>query len=157
MKLTIVCMGRTRECFVQDGLEKYARYLKHYVDLDLKELKEEKIRELKDAPAIRRREAETIFKALPRGASSIVALDERGEELTSHEFAAFLNHAQESGVRDLVFILGGALGLDETVREKAHRTVAMSRWTFTHEMARLVLFEQLYRAFTIITGKTYHY
>ena len=157
MKLTIVCMGKTRERFVQDGLEKYARYLRHYVELDLKVLKEEKIRDLRDAPAIRRKEAETIYKALPHGASLIIALDERGEELTSHEFAAFLNHAQEAGSRELVFILGGALGLDEAIREKAQKTVAMSRWTFTHEIARLILLEQLYRAFTIITGKTYHY
>ncbi len=156
MKLTIVCMGKTRERFVQEGIEKYARYLKHYADLELRELKEEKIRDLKEAPAIRKKEAEAIFKILPHGAC-IVSLDERGEEFTSHEFAAFLNKTQESGVRELVFIVGGALGLDEAVRLKSHKAVAMSRWTLTHEMARLVLLEQLYRAFTIITGKTYHY
>jgi 23S rRNA (pseudouridine1915-N3)-methyltransferase len=156
MKLTVVCMGKTRERFVQDGIEKYARYLKYYAELELRTLKEEAIRDLKDAPAIRRKEADTIFKTLPQGAC-IIALDERGEEFTSHAFAAFLNKTVESGVRELVFVLGGALGLDELVREKAYKTVSLSRLTFTHEMARLVLLEQLYRAFTIITGKTYHY
>ena len=156
MKLTVVCMGKTREQFVLAGIEKYARYLKHYADVELRTLREEPIRDLRDAPAIRRKEAERIAKALPPGAC-IVALDERGEEFTSHAFAAFLNKTLESGVRELVFILGGALGLDETVREKSHKTVSLSRLTFTHEMARLVLLEQLYRAFTIITGKTYHY
>jgi 23S rRNA (pseudouridine1915-N3)-methyltransferase len=68
-----------------------------------------------------------------------------------------LNKTLESGVRDIVFVIGGAMGLDESVTGRAHKTIAMSRWTFTHEMARLVLLEQLYRAFTIIKGKTYHY
>lgn len=156
MKLTILCMGRTREPFIREGVEKYSRFLKHYADLDIRELKEEKIQDLKQAPAIRKREAERIFKALPSGAL-MISLDERGEEFTSHEFAAWLKSALESGSREIVFVLGGALGLDEQVTAGAKKVLALSRWTFTHEMARLVLLEQLYRAFTIITGKTYHY
>jgi len=156
MKLSIVCMGRTRERFVQEGIAKYLRYLKPYANAEIRELREEKIRDLRDAPAIRKKEAEKIFKAVPSGAY-VVALDERGEEFTSHEFAGFLNGTVESGIRELVFLLGGAMGLDETVTAKANKTVALSRWTLTHEMARLVLLEQLYRAFTIIKGKTYHY
>jgi 23S rRNA (pseudouridine1915-N3)-methyltransferase len=156
MKLSIICMGKTRERFVQDGMEKYVHYLKHYADLEIKELKEEKILDLKDAPGIRKKEAERIFKAVPAGAY-VISLDERGEEFTSHEFAAFFNKILESGMRETVFVVGGAMGLDEQVTAKSHKTIALSRWTFTHEMARLVLMEQLYRAFTIIKGKTYHY
>ena len=156
MKLSVLCIGKTRERFIQEGIEKYLRYLNPYAETELKVLKEEKIQNLKDAPAIRKKEAKRIFKAVPAG-SYIVSLDERGEEFTSHEFAAFLNNALESGVRDMVFILGGAMGLDEQVTAGSNKTVALSRWTFTHEMARLVLLEQLYRAFTIIKGKTYHY
>lgn len=156
MKLTVICVGKTREHFVQQGIEKYSRYLRHYAELEIKELKEEKIQDLKEAPLIRRKEAEKIFKAVPAGALTI-GLDERGEEFTSHEFAVFLNKALETGVREMVFIVGGAMGLDETVTSSSHKTIALSRWTLTHEMARLVLLEQLYRAFTIIKGKTYHY
>jgi 23S rRNA (pseudouridine1915-N3)-methyltransferase len=156
MKLTVLCIGKTRERYLRDGIDKYTRYLQHFADLTLKELKEEKIHDLKDAPVVRKREAEKIFKAIPAG-SFVVSLDERGEEYTSHEFAAFLNRTQEAGVREMVFIVGGALGLDESVTTGAQRVIALSRWTLTHEMARLVLLEQLYRAFTIITGKTYHY
>ncbi len=156
MKLSVICVGKTRERFIRDGIEKYRRYLTHYCDLDIKEIKEEKIQDLKDAPAVRKKEAEKIFRALPAG-SYLISLDERGEEFTSHEFAAFLNNALESGVRNMVFVLGGAMGLDEQVTAASHKAVALSRWTLTHEMARLVLFEQLYRAFTIIKGKTYHY
>jgi len=156
MKLSIICMGKTREGFVQEGLAKYLRFLRPYADVEIRELKEEKIQDLKDAPAVRKKEAEKIFKAVRAGAL-LVALDERGQEFTSHDFARFMNSALENGVREMAFVLGGAMGLDEAVTGKADKVIAMSRWTLTHEMARLVLLEQLYRAFTIITGKTYHY
>lgn len=156
MKLKIICMGKTREQFIQDGIAKYLRYLGHYAEVELKELKEEKIGDLKDAPLIRKKEAEKIAKATTTG-TLLVALDERGQEFTSHEFATFMNGALESGVREIAFVLGGAMGLDESVTGRANKVMALSRWTLTHEMARLVLLEQLYRAFTIIKGKTYHY
>jgi 23S rRNA (pseudouridine1915-N3)-methyltransferase len=156
MKLSIVCMGKTREPFIQEGIAKYLRYLKPYADAEIKELKEEKIGDLRDAPVIRKKEAEKIFKALGAG-SVVIALDERGREFTSHEFATFVNNALDSGVREFAFVIGGAMGLDESVTERAQKVLALSRWTLTHEMARLVLLEQLYRAFTIIKGKTYHY
>jgi len=156
MRLTILCMGKTKERFVQEGIEKYLRYLRPYADASIKELKEEKIQDLKDAPSIRKKEAARIFKAVPAGAY-LISLDERGEGFTSHEFASLLNNTLESGVREMIFVIGGAMGLDEEVVARSAKTVALSRWTFTHDMARLVLLEQLYRAFTIIKGKTYHY
>ncbi len=143
MKLSLLCMGKTREHFIQEGIEKYALYLRHYADLDIKELKEEKIQDLKQAPTIRKKEAERIFKAVPPGAF-LISLDEHGEELTSHEFAAFLNKTIESGIRTATFVFGGPLGLDERVIAASHKVLALSRWTLTHEMARLVLLEQLY-------------
>ena len=156
MKLSIICMGKTRERFVQEGIEKYIRYLKPYAPTEIRELKEEKVNDLKDAPLVRQREAVKIGKALAPG-SHIVVLDERGREFTSHEFAEFLNRTMENGIREMAFVMGGAMGLAESVTGSAHTVLAMSRWTLTHEMARLVLLEQLYRAFTIIKGKPYHY
>jgi 23S rRNA (pseudouridine1915-N3)-methyltransferase len=156
MKLVVICLGKTRERFIQEGIAKYLRYLKPYTDIELRELKEEKIHDLRDAPIIRKREADKIFKAVPSG-TFLAALDERGREFTSHEFAHFLNDRIESRIREMVFVFGGAMGLDESITEKADKVIAMSRWTFTHEMARLVLLEQIYRAFTIIKGKPYHY
>jgi len=90
MKLTIVCMGKTRERFIQDGIAKYLRYLKPYAATEIKELREEKVHDLKDAPLIREKEAGKIFKAVSPQAL-LVALDERGQEFTSHGFAEFLN------------------------------------------------------------------
>jgi 23S rRNA (pseudouridine1915-N3)-methyltransferase len=156
VKISILCMGKTRERFIQDGIEKYLRFLQPYDPTAVQELREVKINDLRDAPRVRKREAEKIGKALAPGAH-VVALDERGREFTSHEFAEFLNRTFESGAREMMFVIGGAMGLDESVTAKANTVLALSRWTVTHEMARLVLLEQLYRAFTIIKGKTYHY
>jgi 23S rRNA (pseudouridine1915-N3)-methyltransferase len=156
VKITILCVGKTREGFVQSGIDKYVRYLKPYAPVTVRELREERVDDLKDAPRVRQREAEKIERALPPG-SHAVALDERGREFTSHEFALFINEALEKGVREMVFIIGGSMGLDPSVTAQAQTTLAMSRWTLTHEMARVVLLEQLYRAFTIIKGKTYHH
>ncbi len=156
MTITILCVGKTRERFIQAGIEKYLRFLKPYARVTVRELREERIDDLKDAPRVRQREAEKIGHAVP-AASYAVALDERGKEFTSHEFAVFLNDALERGLREMVFIIGGSLGLDPSVTGRAQTIMAMSRWTLTHEMSRIVLLEQLYRAFTIIKGKTYHY
>ncbi len=156
MKITLLCVGKTRERFIQAGIEKYLRYLRPYATVVVREVREERVDDLKDAPRIRMREAEKIGDALPAGGYTI-ALDERGKEYTSHEFASFLNDALENGVREMVFIIGGSLGLDPSVTGTARVTLALSRWTLTHEMARVVLLEQLYRAFTIIKGKTYHH
>ena len=156
MKLRILCMGKTHEKFIKDGIEKYLRYIKPYADVEFQELREEKIQDLKDAPRVRQKEAAKIEKALPPGAFTI-ALDERGREFTSLEFAEFLNTAMETGTRDMAFVLGGAMGLDESVTKSARAVIALSRWTFTHEMARLVLLEQLYRSYTISKGRPYHY
>jgi 23S rRNA (pseudouridine1915-N3)-methyltransferase len=119
-------MGKTREEFIRDGIAKYVRYLKPYTDIEIRELKEEKIGDLRDAPLIRKKESEKIFKTAPTGAL-LVALDERGREFTSHEFAAFINGTLESGVRDMAFIIGGAMGLDESVTERSNKVLAM-KW-----------------------------
>ncbi len=156
MKLTLLCAGKVREGFIREGIEKYLRYLRPYAAVEVREVREERISDLKDADRIRQREGERIARALPPGART-VALDERGQEMTSHEFAAFLNSQFEQGARELVFVIGGTLGLDASVTGRASTVLALSRWTVTHEMARLVLLEQLYRACTIIKGRPYHY
>jgi 23S rRNA (pseudouridine1915-N3)-methyltransferase len=156
VKISIICLGKTREGFIRDGIEKYLRYLQPYAPAEIREIREEKVHDLRDAPKVRQREAAKVAKVLPPGAY-VVALDERGKEFTSHEFAEFLNRSLERGTREMTFVIGGAMGLDEAVTQRADTVLALSRWTLTHEMARLVLLEQLYRAFTIIKGKTYHY
>lgn len=103
-----------------------------------------------------RLEAQSLLKALPEGAFS-VALDQRGRMLDSPGLAGFLTDLDEKGVRDLAIFVGGHFGLAPELLERADTTLSLSRMTFTHEMARLILVEQIYRACTIRAGEPYHH
>ena len=105
-------------------------------------------------PLTRVREGVRLLERLPPGAL-VVACDERGERLTSMQFAMILTEERDRA-RDVVFVIGGAFGLGDAVRQQAARTIQMAPWTLPHEVARLVLAEQLYRAGTIARGEPYH-
>jgi 23S rRNA (pseudouridine1915-N3)-methyltransferase len=107
------------------------------------------------ASAARRRESESLEKKVPPG-STLIALDERGDELSSRAFADLLKKLQVRGTRVVTFILGGPDGLAEDLRERADHVLSLSQMTWSHEAARVLLLEQLYRAFTIIRGYPYH-
>jgi 23S rRNA (pseudouridine1915-N3)-methyltransferase len=102
----------------------------------------------------RRREGARLLERVPLGAL-LLACDERGERLASPEFAALLVQARDAA-RDVAFVIGGAYGLDDAVRQAAGRALQLAPWTLPHELARLVLAEQLYRAGTIARGEPYH-
>lgn len=145
LKLRVIWVGRTRERYLAEGIERYRALLGPLCRLSVVEVKEERG---KDRAAARAAEGKRIMKQTP----SYVLLDERGQEFSSPAFARYIGAA---GAAD--FVIGGPYGVSDEVRERAAATVALSRMTFTHEMARLVLLEQLYRAVTILTGKEYHY
>ncbi len=105
---------------------------------------------------MREREGERLLKLLPKNAR-LVLLDERGEQMSSPELARFLATNRDGGTQELVFAIGGAYGFSESFRARAFKTVALSRMTFTHQMVRIFLLEQLYRGFTIINGEPYHH
>lgn len=147
MKISLIWVGKTKERSIREGIEKYVGLLHHYsADIKVTELREEKGC---DAGKTVQREGERILKLdVP-----YVLLDERGECMTSVEFADFLQKQRHP----IVFVIGGAFGVSDAVREKAIRRIALSKMTFTHEMARLIFLEQLYRAFTIIHHRGYHH
>jgi 23S rRNA (pseudouridine1915-N3)-methyltransferase len=147
-------VGKTREPFIQEGLSFYAQRLKPFFGLALKAVREEK--EGKNLPpeVIKAREGERLRGRIPPK-SYVAALDPGGREFTTEEFAAWLARREEDG-RPLVFLIGGHLGLDEATTALAHEKLALSRLTLTHELSRLVLLEQLYRAKAILRGHPYH-
>jgi 23S rRNA (pseudouridine1915-N3)-methyltransferase len=146
MKIKLIWPGKTKEQFVLEGSKKYLKLLRPYADVAVLELKEERG---SDVPTILRKEGERILKLqVP-----YTLFDEQGETLTSKEFAGYLS----DHVSSANFVFGGAFGVSEEVKKTARRTVALSRMTFTHEMARLFFLEQLYRAFTIINKRGYHH
>ena len=153
MKIRVLWVGKTQEEWVRRGIEEYAGRIRRYVPLELAEAREEKGAA---AEAMREQERARLVKLLPRNAR-LILLDERGEQLTSPELGAFIASNRDNGVPELVFAIGGAYGFSDSFRTLAYKTIALSRMTFTHQMVRVFLLEQIYRGFTIINGEPYHH
>ncbi len=147
-------VGKTREAFIQAGLDFYTRRLKPFLNLTLASVREEKEVSGVTPEVIKAREGQRLRAQIPPRAFAI-ALTPDGREFTSEEFAAWLTKREEAA-RPLAFLIGGHWGLADGVIAGAHARLALSRFTLTHELSRLVLLEQLYRAMTIKTGHPYH-
>ena len=154
MKFLIPLLGKTREAYLEDGIRDYAGRLRRYAALDMPILKE---RHVHGAPDERNqaRQAEELL-ACCSGAQLVVALDPAGKALSSEELATLLTRWQEQGRAEIAFLIGGHLGLHHTVLSQAGYRLSLSKMTFTHEISRLLLLEQLYRACTIRAGHKYH-
>lgn len=146
-------VGRASDAMLGVAIAEYERRACRYWPLVVKEVKEAGGRAT--APAVtRRQEGERLLDAcLSRG--EVVACDERGSAMTSAAFAVWLGRLRDTGGA-VTFVIGGAFGLDDAVRARATKLLAVAPWTVPHEMARLVLTEQLYRAGTILRGEPYH-
>jgi 23S rRNA (pseudouridine1915-N3)-methyltransferase len=154
LQITVLMVGKTREAFIREGLHFYTQRLKPFLNLTLKNVREEKETSGRSPEVIKAREGERLQAQVPPRAQ-VVALTPQGREFTSEEFAAWLTKREEAA-RPLAFLIGGHWGLADGVMAQAHERLALSRLTLTHELARLVLLEQLYRAMTIKTGHPYH-
>ena len=161
VKIRIVAVGKTREGWIKEGMLHYQKLLRKYAQVELQEIREEKIVRSKEADAILEIEAERIIKALGRGDLSTsmslsVALDKEGKQTSSEAFARLLEENLNRGCSEFTFILGGALGLSRRVLDACRLKLSLSQMTFTHQMSRLLLLEQIYRAFSILKGTGYH-
>ena len=148
-------IGNTSEAFVQDGNAVFMKRLKHYIKVKEVIIPDIKERKHLNAEQIKEKEAILILEKLG-SANYTVLLDEHGKEFSSMEFAGFLQKTMNAGTRELFFIIGGAYGVAESVKQKADLTVSLSRMTFTHQFIRLLFAEQLYRAMTILKNEPYH-
>ena len=154
MRILVVVVGRVRDAALAQAVRSYETRAAHYWPLEVREVREESGRGL--APArVREREGERLLAAVGDGAQ-VVACDASGRMTTSEEFATWLQRAREQATRDVAFVIGGAYGLAAPLLARVSERMAFSRWTFPHEMARLVLAEQLYRAGTLMRGEPYH-
>ncbi len=155
LSILILMVGKTRAAFLREGLDFYLQRLRPYLRVSLVAVKEEKPRSGLTPELIRGREGDRLLARVPSPAR-LVALDVRGAEFSSEGFAAWLAAKEQAGSGPLVFLVGGHLGLAPAVLAAAGERLALSRMTFTHELARLLLLEQLYRAATIRAGHPYH-
>jgi len=152
VKLRLICVGKLSEPFLRDGVEEYTGRLQRYLPFSCLELKEEK---KADPRLIRELEGERILARIPQDAFVLV-LDERGKALTSEGLADLLERHMVHGTTELVAVIGGAYGLSDRVRQRGNLILSLSTMTFTHQMARLFLLEQLYRGCSILRNEPYH-
>ena len=153
MRVSVVVIGRPRHAGLADAIRDYETRAARYWPLDVVEVKEEPGRGL-SADLVRDREAERLAERIP-GDAVVVACDPGGVVMDSEAFARWLQE-QRDGARSVAFVIGGAHGLGPAVRGRANRRLSLAPWTLPHEVARLVLAEQLYRAGTIMRGEPYH-
>lgn len=155
MKLIVAAVGRPRNAALAAAIEQYEERASRYWPLEIREVREATARGSSHGQVsiVRAEEAERL-RARVDGAT-LVACDEHGRSMTSAKFAAWVQEARERA-RDLAFVIGGAYGLDRPLLESAQLRLALAPWTVPHELARLVLAEQLYRAGTILRGEPYH-
>jgi 23S rRNA (pseudouridine1915-N3)-methyltransferase len=153
VRLELVFPGKTREAYLKKGIDDFCERLSHYVKVDLKTVKEGY--GAKDGARAVLQEGEHLLAGCSRSAY-LVVLDPGGRQLSSEELAGNIAEWEMQGRQVVSFVIGGAAGLSAAVRDRADLLLGLSRMTFTHEMARLILLEQLYRAYNIRAGTKYH-
>lgn len=153
MKISIWCIGKTDEKYLIEGVDKYLQRLKHYTKLDYEVFKDVKPGQTSEETL--KREAEVILAKL-KADDTLILMDEKGEMYDSVKFAGYIEKLQVQAHKHVVFLIGGAFGHHSTIRARANYMISLSKMTFSHQMVRLFLVEQIYRAFTIIRNEKYH-
>ena len=158
MKITIVTVGKIKEKYLKDAIAEYGKRLSRYCKLEIVETADEKTpdgaSELMEQQ-IRRKEGERIEKYLRENAY-VIALAIDGKMLSSEEFSEKIGSLGVSGVSHIIFIIGGSIGLDEQILRRADYRLSFSKMTFPHQLMRVILLEQIYRAYRILNHEPYH-
>ena len=158
MNILVIAVGKLKERYLKDAINEYAKRLTRYCKLDLTVVQDEKTPEnasLKEETQIKDKEGELILKQVKEN-MYVVALDLKGKMLSSEELAAFINGLGVNGDSNIAFVIGGSLGLSEKVLNRANYKLCFSKMTFPHQLMRVILLEQIYRGFKIISGEPYH-
>ena len=158
LSVKMICVGKMREKYFTDAFQEYARRLSAYCSFECTELQETRLPPSpgeKELSAALDKEAAAIVKVLPKDAC-IVALCVEGRKLSSEQLAELIRDRENSGRPRICFLIGGSYGLSESVKQRSFLRLSMSKMTFPHRLARIMLLEQLYRAFKISRGESYH-
>lgn len=155
MKVELWAIGKTNDRYLEEGIQLYQSRLRHYLKFEFRALPGLKKAGCYQPQQIKILEGERILKALLPG-DHLVLLDERGKQLTSLQLAEYMNHKLQLSHKRLLFLVGGAYGFSQDLYQRAQGKIALSKMTFSHQMARLFMVEQLYRAMTILNNEPYH-
>lgn len=153
MKITIVAVGRLKERYWQDAASEYLKRLRPYATIEVAEVPDRDV--TRDEAGARAEEGDGILRALPEGAH-VVVLDVAGRQLSSEQLAEEFSRHMVEGRSHIAFVVGGAAGLDERVVQRADARLSLGPLTLPHQLARVVLLEQVYRSFRIMRGEPYH-
>ena len=158
IRVTLVCVGKVKESYFRDAIKEYAKRLQGYCRLQIEEVQDEKTPD-GASPAeeekILRTEGERILAKIPQGAF-VVSLEIEGKKLDSVGLAKWIEQKSVQGESHLLFVIGGSLGLSGSVKSRANLALSFSDMTFPHQLMRVILLEQLYRAFRILAKEPYH-
>ena len=158
MKITILCVGKLKERYLTDGVEEYLKRLNPFAKVEIKELAEERMpSEPSEAERqqVLERETERLLAAIPKD-SYVIALDVVGKQISSPELATKIADLGLNGISHITFVIGGAFGYTDALRQRADFRWSFSQLTFTHQMIRMLLVEQIYRAYKIMRNEKYH-
>ena len=155
MNIKLVVVGKTEEKYLKDGIDIFEKRLKFYIPYEMIIIPSLKDTKNLSPQMVKEREGELIIKQVSK-ADKVVLFDEMGEEFRSIEYANFLQKNMNAGIKTMCFVVGGAFGFSDEVYKIANLKIAMSKMTFSHQMIRLMIVEQLYRAFTILKNEPYH-
>ncbi len=155
MKIHLIFVGKTREKFLSEGIDYYLKKINHYVKTEVSLAKPVPVRASDNSRRIVETESKRIINSF-KGKGPLILLDREGARLDSVGFSNFLKELLEEGHANIFFAIGGPLGVSRELKQKADYTLSLSDMTFTHEMSRLILTEQIYRALTILRGEKYH-
>lgn len=156
MTIKLLAIGKTDSSSLQDLIKAYENRLKHYIRFELEVIPDIKnVKNLSEAQQ-KEKEGELVLKKL-NNTDVLILLDENGKQYSSVQFSNFLQKKMNSGIKQLVFVIGGPYGFSEKVYEKAQGKLSLSKMTFSHQMVRLFAIEQLYRALTILKNEPYHH
>ena len=156
MKLNLLCVGRLTLSYLNEGCTEFAGRLKRYMPLNITEIKEHKTGRKLDVQRIIETEGELLRRHLPAG-TFVIALDQHGRQFGSAQLAALMSEHMVQGVPAWTILIGGPYGLNDALRKEADLVLSLSAMTLPHQMARLLILEQLYRCCTIIRNEPYHH
>jgi 23S rRNA (pseudouridine1915-N3)-methyltransferase len=156
MKIKLLAIGKTDDKHLISLIDTYKKRLKHYINFELEIIPD--IKKVKNLSQVQQKEkeGELILNKLAN-TDNLLLLDEKGKEMRSVDFSNFLQKKMNAGIKQLVFVIGGPYGFSENVYKKSQGKISLSKMTFSHQMIRLFVVEQIYRAFTILKNEPYHH
>jgi len=156
MKIKLLAIGKTDDKNLHQLIEVYQKRLQHYIKFELEIISDIKnVKNLSEAQQ-KEKEGELILSKL-QNTDQLILLDDKGKQFTSIEFSQYLQKKMNSGIKQLVFVIGGPYGFSDAVYKKSQRKLSLSKMTFSHQMIRLFIVEQIYRGFTILKNEPYHH